>query len=235
MVRLVSAFMTLFALIAAPAFASPSDAVGGSPHVKAVASHGRTVVTFKDKPGRRLFKKLAGRQVTAFCEQVDFSHPLSPFTPSSTGEGFQAPARGSKLRIDISGSEADWCELLVARKHNTAEPIVAVALTSAGATFLVNRFWGLGVDGLLTIAAPNGKSRDYAPTDEIVAKSKGAVIGLAAPADPVPPGRYGYYSDGAQHAEAVAVTPAGKRLFEEVDGDALSTNVLPYVNSLQFD
>jgi hypothetical protein len=235
MVRLVSAFTALFALFAAPACASPKDAIGGSPHVKAVSSHGRTVITFRDKSGRRLFRKLAGREVTASCEQVTFSDPLSPFPGSSTGESFQAPKRGGKLRIDISGSDADWCELLLVRKHSDDEPVVAVAITPPGATFLINRWWALAVDGLLEIASPNGNSGRFATTDQIVAKSKGAVIGLANPADPVPPGRYGYYSDGARHAEAVAVTPAGKRLFEEVNGDSLSTNVLPYVNSLQFD
>jgi len=55
------------------------------------------------------------------------------------------------------------------------------------------------------------------------------------PADPVPPGKYAFYSDGAEHVEAVAVTPAGKRLFEDVNGDTVSTNLGKYLSSLNVD
>jgi hypothetical protein len=36
-------------------------------------------------------------------------------------------------------------------------------------------------------------------------------------------------------AIAVAVTPAGKRLFEDVNGDTMSTNLGNYLSSLNFD
>jgi hypothetical protein len=61
------------------------------------------------------------------------------------------------------------------------------------------------------------------------------VVGLATPDGTVAPGRYGIYSDGAQHIEAVAVTPAGRRLFLDLNGDTVSSNVLAQINSLNFD
>ena len=73
----------------------------------------------------------------------------------------------------------------------------------------------------------------YPTTTEFLANHPG-VLALANPADPVPPGKYGFYSDGAQHVEAVGVTPAGKRLFEDVNGETVSTNVRGFVGSLDF-
>jgi hypothetical protein len=91
--------------------------------------------------------------------------------------------------------------------------------------------------GLVTFdgISPNGQPTDhYPPTAQIVADLKGAVVGLATPDDTVAPGRYGIYSDGAQHIEAVAVTAAGRRLFLDLNGDTVSSNVLGQINSLNF-
>ena len=53
---------------------------------------------------------------------------------------------------------------------------------------------------------------------------------LASPADTPPPGTVGYYSDGAEHAAAVTLSAAGRRLFIEVDADdVLRTNVARYL------
>ena len=49
---------------------------------------------------------------------------------------------------------------------------------------------------------------------------------LASPADTPPPGRIGYYSDGALHVAVVIVSGSGRRLFIELEpDDVLHTNV----------
>lgn len=42
----------------------------------------------------------------------------------------------------------------------------------------------------------------------------------------MPTGKFGFYSDGAQHIEVVGVSTGGKRLFEDMNGDTITTNVL---------
>jgi hypothetical protein len=233
LVKQLSALTVLFVLLlAAPAVASQRDAIAGTPYVKAGPSNRGTVVRFVGQRGRRLFKRVAGRSLRVSCEQAG-GDPLSPFS-SSSGESLVAPRRGNRLVLGITSSEADWCEVLVTRKHHDDLPVVAVALTPGGAAFLENRWWAIGVDGLLSAARSDRATGGYEPTEQIVGRTNGQVIGLANPADPVPPGRFGYFSDGAQHAEAVVVTPEGKRLFEEVNADTVSTNVLPYIDSLNF-
>ena len=55
-------------------------------------------------------------------------------------------------------------------------------------------------------------------------------MALTSPSDTPPPGSVGYYSDGAQHAAAVVLSAAGRRLFVEVDADdVLRTNVARYL------
>ena len=42
-------------------------------------------------------------------------------------------------------------------------------------------------------------------------------------------GSLGYYSDGHEHVAAAMLSASGRRLFLEYDGDAVSTNVQPYI------
>jgi hypothetical protein len=55
------------------------------------------------------------------------------------------------------------------------------------------------------------------------------VVALAAPSDTPPAGVVGYYSDGAQHAAAVGLSTQGRRLFLEVNGDVLHTNIVEHL------
>jgi hypothetical protein len=53
---------------------------------------------------------------------------------------------------------------------------------------------------------------------------------MASPSETPPAGSVGYYSDGGEHAAAVVVSEAGRRLFVELDaGDVLHTNVAKYL------
>lgn len=231
MVRLLAAFTVLFALlVAGSALASDNEVIAGSPSVKAVHAHGGTVITFKGSRGRQLFRGVAGREIILSCQPAQLD-PTSSLV-SEDQDDFVAPKRGGKLRAILEG---DWCELLLARKHHKDKSVVAVAITPVGAVFLDERLRAVLVDGFVTAASIDAKSGHYPTTQEFVADLHAPVIALTNPADPVPPGKYGFYSDGAQHVEAVGVTSAGKRLFEDVNGDVVSTNVFGYLGSLSFD
>ena len=54
-------------------------------------------------------------------------------------------------------------------------------------------------------------------------------VELVDPTDTPPAGSLGYYSDGHEHVAAAMLSASGRRLFLEYDGDAVSTNVQPYI------
>ena len=203
--------------------------IQGNPSVTAVKAHGDTVITFKGRRGKQLYGRIAGREINLSCHPASLD-PTSPGLSSDTDD-FVAPKRDRKLRAVLEG---DWCEVLVVRKHRV-HPIVAVAITPAGLPFLTERAYAVNVDGLVTGASVEAApDRQYPPTGEFLSHRSPGILALANPTDPVPPGKYGFYSDAAHHIEAIGVTPAGKRLFEDVNGDTVFTNVLGYVESLDF-
>jgi hypothetical protein len=97
---------------------------------------------------------------------------------------------------------------------------------------------------LLALAAPSASAPECAAEDktgyptpaellEYLGKSApgslGAVVALATPSD-TPAGKaVGYFRDGAQHAATVVVSASGRRLFVELEGDVLHTNVARYL------
>lgn len=227
----LSTITALFVLaLAGTAFASSEPEIDGTPSVRAVHSHGKTVITFKGRFGRRLYKRIAGHDIKLPCQKIQSTFRVMIGTDVT--DRFDAPKHGHKLRVKTAG---DWCELVVVGRSDVATPIVAVALTRAGRAFLAERFQGVIVDALIRSAKVNAENGGYPAADSFVSGSDGRIVALASPSDTPPPGRYGFYSDGAQHIEAVGVTPAGQRLFEEVNGDTLSSNVAAYVESIDFD
>jgi hypothetical protein len=105
---------------------------------------------------------------------------------------------------------------------------------------------GLVAVVLLALAAPSASAAEFAAEDinmtgyptpaellEYLGKSApgslGAVVALATPSD-TPAGKaVGYFSDCAQHAATVVVSASGRRLFVELEGDVLHTNVARYL------
>jgi hypothetical protein len=223
---LVAAFV-LFG--AAPALATRSEVIAGSPSVKAVHAGGQTVITFRGGSGRRLYSQIVGREVKLSCRPAQLDPTSSPNSPDI--DNFVPSRHSRKLRATLEG---DWCEVLLVGKHHRVKPIVAVAITPAGVPFLDARMRAVVVDGLVASASLESEAGRYPATQDLLSHQRPGVIALASPSDPVPAGKYGFYSDGAQHVEAVGVTLTGKRLFEDVNGDVVSSNVLAYVRSLSF-
>jgi hypothetical protein len=215
--------------LASPALAGDVAVVRGADGVHAVAGHRGGIVIVFSGSGRRFYRQLAGRRVSVDCEPA----PGSVLAGITVGEDtiFTARRRGFKLELPRGLRGVDWCELSALRK-GLMRPIVAVPVTDAGRTFLDERLRAVTVDGIITLAGVDAKDGHYPTTAEVVAKAHGHILALNTPSDPVPAGQYGFYSDGAQHIAAVTTTPSGRRLFEDIQGDTVSSNILPHLNSL---
>jgi hypothetical protein len=234
MVRRLSTITTGFVLalaLAGTAFASNEAVIGGTPSVKAVHSHGNIVVTFRGKQGRRLYRRIAGHKINVDCRTVQ-TDPTLLFESFGRVEDSFVPMHGGKLRTGVGG---DWCEIIRVGKHKKLTPIVAVGVTPIGETFLDERLWAVVVDAVITSASFEAKGGHYPTADRVLAKLGPHGVVLASPSDTPQPGKFGFYSDGAQHIAAAAVAKSGKRLFEELNGDTVSSNTGAYMSSFEFD
>jgi hypothetical protein len=63
----------------------------------------------------------------------------------------------------------------------------------------------------------------------VVARGRGHVVAMATPGDTPPPGKIGYFSDGAGHMAVATLSSAGRRLFIDIAGDVTSSNVFTYL------
>ncbi len=117
--------------------------------------------------------------------------------------------------------------------------IVSIPFTQEGAVFLDEQLNAIGLFGILTIselAAEDAGRKGYLTYAELIElatdarpRARSLFVELASPSDTPPPEKVGYYSDGAQHAAAVVLSASGKRLFLELNGDVLHTNVARYI------
>lgn len=55
------------------------------------------------------------------------------------------------------------------------------------------------------------------------------MVALVSPDASPPPGAIGFYSDGANHAEAVGISTLGRRLFIDSNAGVLSTNAAEHL------
>jgi hypothetical protein len=101
---------------------------------------------------------------------------------------------------------------------------LAVPLTQPGAAYLDARRVGERLIAMLVFTTSLGRAGAY-PAAPAVAADVPRLVALAAPSDSPPPGRYGLYSDAAQHVTVVGLTATGRRLFIDADGGVLTSNV----------
>jgi hypothetical protein len=227
----------LLLALAVPAAAQTPPPVGEADGVRLVRERGELVVVFTPR-AKRLWRRVAGKRVDVAC--VEF---LEGGTRSG-GNLLRAPKRGRRIRTG-DRSRVDYCRVwLPARRVGRGEErhrrgrvqIVSIPFTQEGAVFLdeqVTAFMLLGVLTLAEFAAEDLKKTGYPTPAELLEglpqEARGAIVPLATPADTPPAGAVGYYSDGAQHAATVGLSTPGRRLFLEVNGDVLHTNVAKYV------
>jgi hypothetical protein len=231
------------------ALAAPSAATAQGPQVlrpadgvRIVREGGQLVVVFA-KRAERLWKRVAGRRVDVHCTQL---------FEDGTGSGnnpLRAPKRGRRIPTGDGSRGWDYCRLWLQgrtvrrdgrRRRVQRRLITSLPLTQEGTVFLDNQYNAFLLSIVLTVSELSAEDRGrdgYLTPDELMelVGAEGPGPGLAvlsSPADTPPPGTIGYYSDGAMHAAAVTLSAAGKRLFFEVNGDAVHTNVLRYLGDL---
>jgi hypothetical protein len=234
-------------LIIAPSAAAQTVhlPVGEADGVRIVRDHsGALVVVFRPSAAR-LWRRVAGRKVSVFCEKGPDPDPDDPgtFISEEGGTTFRAPRRGRRLRTGDLTRGMDvcrvWLEARTVTRHgrrvrHSRELIVAVPLTQRGAVRLDERARAAALLTVLELAGPRGA---FALPADLVSRLpllkrpvRLSVVALSSPADTPAAGSIGYYSDGAQHAAAVLLSASGRRLFLEFDADrVIRTNVAEYL------
>jgi hypothetical protein len=229
----------LLALIVPSAGAAQAPLpVGEADGVRIVRERGALVVVFTQR-AEKLRRKVAGKFVSVLCTEFveDGTH--------GGGITQRAPKRGRRIETGDLTRGMDYCRVWLAartvtrdgeRRRLRREHIVAVPLTQAGAVFLdeqVKAFMLLSVLTFAELAAEDLNKTGYVTPAELLEGlpqgGRGAIVPLATPSDTPPAGAVGYYSDGAQHAATVGVSKSGRRLFLEVDGEVLHTNIAKYL------
>ena len=159
---------------------------------------------------RAAFRDVAGKRVVIACTEMgDDPGQDGIYSEGIGSEAFRMPKRRRVVRRYV-GPGYDYCTLRARRRH-----IVTVAISERGKVVVDEQYLTLL---LMTVIASDA------------ARSALEVTPLASPADTPPAGSVGYYSDGAEHAAAVTISAAGRRLFLEVDADdVLRTNVAKYL------
>jgi hypothetical protein len=236
----VTALLLALVLPSAAAAQTPLP-VGEADGVRIVRERGALVVVFTQR-AEKLRRKVAGKLVTVDCTE---------FVRGGTyGGGItqRAPRRGRRIYTGDGTRGMDYCRVWLAartvrrggeRQRRGREHIVSIPLTQEGAVYLDEQFKAIALLGLLTVAQLGAEDRNrtgfLSPAQllQLVGNPRPrppyALVALAAPSDTPPAGAVGYYSDGARHAAAVVVSASGKRLFLELNGDVLHTNIADHI------
>jgi hypothetical protein len=245
---LIAGVVVLVPASSAGAQTAPKLPVGEADGVRIVRERGAIVVVFTPQ-ARRLWRRVAGRRVSVFCEEGPEPEGFGFQFFSEGGGTFRAPRRGRRLRTGDLTRGMDicrvWLEPRTIRRHGERtrtrrELIVAIPLSQRGAVRLDEQRRTTALVILLHYAALDADRRklDNWPTSADLVSFvprlgrplKLSVVELASPSDTPPAGAVGYYSDAAEHVAAVVLSASGRRLFLEYDADdVVRSNVLEYL------
>jgi hypothetical protein len=194
---------------------------------------GEAILRFTGAPALKKARKWRGKQLQVTCDAVT-PHALDGGGliggSARRGGGFN----GRSLRIGLVGRTGDVCAVR-ARPGNNSDPrLVAVApLTAKGRAWVADLTAAILV---LSIGEPDRTPMGNVPTiDAMVDEGKPLVVALPDPGATPPEGRVGYWSDGARHDVLAVLSPTGRRLFVEVDGDVVRSNLLQFAFFLESD
>jgi hypothetical protein len=224
--------------------------VGQADGVRVERQQDAIVIVFT-KRAAPLYRRIAGKRIVVDC--VRMPKTIDGVRQTSGGEtAMWAPRRRRPLRPGEGSRNLDYCSVsLAARKvvrgdtttHYARKPIVAVAITQAGAVHLDESAKASMLQALHMYAGARRRSGEtgYLTAPELLQQTGGylwrspywrnrpRIVALASPDDTPPPGALGFYSDGDRHVAAVIVSASGRRLFLELAPDeVLHTNVAEY-------
>jgi hypothetical protein len=245
--------MALLAVFAAVlAFPAPAAAqgplpVGEAKGVRIVREQGAIVVVFT-RSADRLWRRVAGRTVSVFCDELADPDAVGLQVLGSGGSTFRAPRRGRRLRTGDLTRGMDTCTVsLPPRTRGPADDrvriprreLVTIAMTQRGAVYLDERAKARRLFGLMFVAEAVIE-RDgvtgwptYAQLSAVFGLNFDRYFPLSGPEDSPPPGRVGYWSDGDRHLALVVLSKLGRRLFVELRPDrAIHTNIASYLFEL---
>lgn len=224
------------AALAAPG-AQSAEARGQTRGVRARRGRRGVVVSFSG-PARRLFRRsVAGRRVEVTCTRLG-REGLGISLTTELGETLRAPRSRPRLRTGLRG-RFDYCEII--RPAFTRRPspgqtvrmssttLATDALTERG-TVLLERERAQLLSAIVTLAgiSVDERMQDTYPQSEPFVKKLGSPsVVLGDPLATPPQGKFGYFSDGQRHIAVATLTERGRRLFIDINGDVVATN-LPY-------
>lgn len=215
------------------------NSIGETPGARVLTKGGRRVLALGPEM-ESTYRRLRGRRVILWCNQVFLSDEKRPSSLTSGGNHYRLPRRRVDFR-PILDRGADVCTLAIRRapsKSGAMQPVVSLstAIASVAATekgrVALDR-WGPALR--LSIVA---ELLEEEPDDgggvvpmSFVDRFK-PLVPLAGPgADPPPDGRVGVWTDGKQHRYVAVRTPMGHLFSSERNGEMISENTKYWLSS----
>ncbi len=226
-------------VLAAPAAgASPRLHTGSTRYVRIVHLRDGNLSIALTAQGRKRFKRvLRGYVLDASCTTL--APPVQGFSQggeSSGAEGSSGPGGRVTYHV-LLDRHADFCDVGRARqtinrrgqstRRVPGPTLDSIALTQKGAAYLDEDRVTVRILGVLEAALASAREQSggrFPTAQKLAAMSGGEVVALAAADSSPPTGVIGFFSDGADRAEAVALSALGQRLFIASDAGVLSTN-----------
>ena len=195
--------------------------------MRVVREKGAIVVVFTRRAAK-LYRRIAGRLVDVDCTDQQPGQPVPPrahafLVPHHPGEITEESSGGVRMRAPrhrrrlVTGDLTrgmDYCRVWLAprivrrdgaRQRIQRRLIVSVPLKISG--------WP-----------------SYAQLiDQFPSGARAGLASLAGPADTPPASTIGYYSDRLDHVAVATLSRSNRRLFIELEADALHTNVAGYI------
>lgn len=231
-------------VLAAPAAAAPTRLhTGSTRYVRVVHLRDRGLSIALTAQGRKKFRRvLRGYVLDASCTTLGKSIQGSTQSTQSGGAESTSGPGGRLTYHVLLDRHADFCDIGRARQKITRKsesttgvpgpPLDSIALTQKGAAYLDEDQVTQKTFATLEVALASAR-RDpagrFPPAQKITAGFRGKVIALGSPDASPPAGVIGFYSDGANHAEAVALSALGQRLFIDSNAGVLSTNAAEHL------
>jgi hypothetical protein len=222
--------------------AQSAAARGQTRGVRARRGRGGVVVGFSG-PARRLFRPaVAGRRVQVACTRFE-GELLGVSVTNKVSTTLRAPRNRPTLRTGLRGRFA-YCEVIrpaftrrPSRNRKVRLPSTTLAtdaLTERGTVFLDERERAPLLFAVVTLAGVTEdlRTRDTYPESGPFVKQLGdPLVVLDDPLATPPKGKVGYFSDGGRHIAVATLSEQGRRLFVDINGDVVATNVLEYLDA----